>query len=94
MKNTQKMTTKTKQTQTSYEEVFSDGDGMIILKKDNGESRENFLTRGHFIVRNIDRADINTLTNVSRLYINVYIHGQTFGSKVEKELEKYDCSVI
>jgi hypothetical protein len=81
----------------SYQESFNKDDKIVLLTKDNGEGREHFLIRVHFILRNLDNNninDINKLVNKSYLYLNKIILNQTFDKNIEVKLDQYDCSII
>ena len=62
----------------SYKEVFEKDGHIIIVEKDNGECREIFLTRAHFILRNLSISGIATVINKSYLYVNMFVHNQEF----------------
>lgn len=65
---------------------------MILLEKDPGESRSDFLTRGQFVLDNIGNDSINNLINKSYLFVNIYNHKNKYNSEIEKRLCKnYDC---
>jgi hypothetical protein len=77
----------------SYKEVFEKDGEIIVINKDIGECRTTFLIRAHFILRNLNISDIDTIVKKSYLYINIYVHKQKFNSNVENSLKGYDCSL-
>jgi len=80
----------------SNQEAFNQNGKVIILTRNYGECREHFLTRSHFVLRNLEKYDsIKTLVNKSYLYLNKYILGQTFDKEIENELnDGFNCDVI
>lgn len=65
---------------------------MIILERDDGESRSDFLTRGQFILDNFNKDSVENLTNKSYLFINIYNHHNKYDDDIEKRLcKEHSC---
>ena len=77
----------------SYKEAFDKDGKIIIINKDIGECRSVFLTRAHFILRNLEVADFKTVVNKSYLYINIFMNNHKFNSDIVDSLKEYDCSL-
>jgi len=78
----------------TYSEIFEINNSMIVLNKDVGETREQFLIRAHFVVRNISKDELSSVINMSYLFLNSKIFGNKYDKTVENKLSKYDCSII
>jgi hypothetical protein len=78
----------------TYSEVFEINNSMVILNKDVGETREQFLIRAHFIVRNISKDELSSVINMSYLFLNIKFFENKYDQTVENKLSKYDCSII
>lgn len=77
----------------TYPEIFSVGDEFIILNKDKSETREHFLLRAHFIIRNINNGTLPALVNMSHLFLNNKILKNRYGKTIEDNLNSYDCFI-
>ena len=78
----------------TYSEIFEINNTMIVLDKDVGETREHFLIRAHFVMRNINKDELSLVTNMSYLFLNSKIFGNKYEQAVETKLNNYDCSII
>jgi hypothetical protein len=75
-------------------ESFRKDNKIIRLRRNNDESREQFLLRVHFIRNNLARNELTRLIDLSYIFLNKYHFKQKFNSDIDKMMGKYDCTII
>ena len=75
-------------------ESFRKDNKIIRLRRNNDESREQFLLRAHFIRNNLARDELKRLIDISYIFLNKYYFKQKFNSDIDKMMSKYDCTII
>lgn len=80
-------------------ELFEMNGNIVILQKRKGESRNHFLIRSGFILKNLYKIkngyELDTIVSKSFLFLNRIIHKDRYESSTEKDLfENYDCEII
>jgi len=65
---------------------------IITLKKDKGESLEQYIKRGHFVVSNNPQntKQYEEQETYSRIHINVNDNKSEYGPKVMNKLKEYE----
>ena len=75
-------------------EVFETDDYLLIDSCNYNESREDFINRMYFIIRNFNENNYIKLKNISYIFLNKFYKGNEYNKKTIENLEKYDIKII
>lgn len=75
-------------------EIFETDNYLILDEEDYNESREDFLNRIYFIIKNFNKNDFKKLKNISYIFLNKNYKGNVYNNLTNKKLENYINKII
>lgn len=73
---------------SSDKSVFIKNGKYVVLQRSCGESYEQFLERGWFVVRALNKKkDIDNIIKLSRVFINVKYHNCKYSKELHTEID-------